>query len=109
MGISESFVKDNPDEFKETTTLYLVRTWTSRYPISAVEAERFNDVSVWFNGRRSARVSKDYWYANSFEDAKVWLVDRLTQKAERAKSRLADAERNLSDARKLTLKDTEES
>jgi len=60
-----------------------------------VQAERVTDASVFIGGSRVAMSSDGVRYFETFEAAKKYAKDRLSQKAERARKELESVEEHL--------------
>jgi hypothetical protein len=67
-----------------------------------VQAERVTDASVFIGGSRVALSSDGVRYFTTFDSAKEYAIERLSQKAERARKEMDSAEEHLRHVKSVT-------
>lgn len=78
------------------TTKFKARTWFYKLPaIEEVEIDRETDKSVWINGRRRDKETGDCIYADTWEEAKSFMLKHIRREYESAAHRLTIAEEKL--------------
>jgi hypothetical protein len=77
-------------------------TWFSR-SIKKVTVDRFNDTSVWVNGRRHRRFSNTGSFFPTLDEAKTHLMKKSFDKIERAKKAIALEEDKIKEIKKIDL------
>lgn len=81
-------------------TLYRTDTWR-KTEIVIVEVEKERQLSIWINGRMHRKLTSSRMYHNSWEKAKVHLLQTAERAVENCESELAFAKEKLSKIRKL--------
>jgi hypothetical protein len=77
------------------------------FGIVRMEVDKVTDKSVWIDGRRVARDSEGTRIADSFEEAKSWLVGVAQRKMEAAEQRVAEAKADMQKASDIRKCDVE--
>lgn len=79
--------------------MYKMGGWIDE--IEAVEVERFNDKSVWINGRRNARKSSYEKYFETWNLAKAYLIQEISEEVKRCQNQLEYELKRLEKAQNL--------
>ena len=82
---------------KEKKTVFRAR-YGWRFGIVRMEVEKVSDKSVWVEGHRVARESDRTKIVDSFEEAKLWLLNVAQRKLDAAELRAAEARSDMEKA-----------
>lgn len=63
--------------------------------IKPVEVERQTDSSIWVDGKRMTRATRNYRYFDTWEEAHQWLRDKENLRVTVAERKLSDAKRRM--------------